>query len=83
MAILKGQGPVAARASMLLCARASFLSSTQMRRLCRCESFLTEPKVQAKLADSSDVVRLFAYIEWSPECSVREAVALLRALKRS
>ena len=68
---------------MLLCARAMFLTSSQMESLCRSEMALTVSLSYSRSSDtSSELTRLLTYVESPGECSAREAVSLLRSLTR-
>lgn len=68
--------------SMLMCARAMFLTSSQMESLCRSEMALTAALSYIKSSDTSELTRLLTYVESPGECSAREAVSLLRSLTR-
>lgn len=70
--------------SMLMCARAMFLTSSQMESLCRSEMALTAALSTIKSSDTStsELTRLLTYVESPGECSAREAVSLLRSLTR-
>lgn len=67
---------------MLLCAKAMFLTSTQMNSLCRSEIALLTSRSNIKLPDVPDLTWLLAYVETPGECSAREAFSLLRSLPR-
>lgn len=68
--------------SMLLCAKARFLTSAQMKGLCSAESTLMSLHTHIKLSNSSELARLLMDVESTGECSTREAFSLLRSLAR-
>ena len=67
---------------MLLCAKAMFLTSSQMERLCRLESVLMASLAFIKLSDTSELSRLPTCEENPGWCSGRQALSLLRTLPR-
>lgn len=70
------------QASMLLCAKARFLTSSQMKGLSSSESMLMSLHTHIKLSNTSEVSRLLMGIESLGTCSTREAFSLLRSLTR-
>ena len=67
------------RTSMLLCAKALFLTSAQLERLRRGEQALLASHSFIKSSDTSEFARLLAYVERPGKCSAREALSLLRS----
>jgi len=65
---------------MLLCAKAMFLTSSQMERLWRTEMALMGSFSYIKLSNPSELTRLLTYVESPGVCSTREAFSLLRSL---
>jgi len=71
-----------ARASMLLCAKARFLTSSQMAGLCRSENGLMASHFYIRLPGTVKLDWPLTYIESPEECTAHEALFLLRTLAR-
>lgn len=67
---------------MLLCAKARFLTSSQMAGLCRSELALMGSRFHIKLPGRPKLTWPFTYVENPGACSAREAFSLLRSLPR-
>lgn len=69
------------RSSMLLCAKATFLTSLQMEKLCRSEVAWMAALSCVKSSKTSEL-RARTYVESPGECSTLEAFSLLRCRPR-
>ena len=65
--------------SMLLCAKAMFLTSSQLDSLCRSEKALLASLRGIRMPNHSELMRLLVYVEKPEKCSAREAFSLLRS----